>query len=148
MDLPVDGERKAQHFLGRGFADAAGHRKNLGFRARTGGNGEARQRRQHIVDDHRRPDFSEARRALFGDHRDAAEVVESGARIVVAVHLLAGNGEERFARLDAAAVDGNAGDGLRHGADDAAADGRGKFLSRPQSRPAHLQPFNAARIAS
>ena len=113
MHRPLGGKRGGQHLLGAGLADAAGDRGDLRSAAQARGDADPAERCKHVVGDRQRPGDAAQRgeMVLVDDGGGGAGGKRKGDEIV-AVMGIAADGEEGLARLDRAAVDGNAGDRL------------------------------------
>src|SRR5262245_33014037 len=133
VGLSAGRARKAQRLLRACLADRAGDADYLGVRTRTGGACEGAQAVEDLGHGEQRRvlDAAEVQPAatVGGDDRQPGAALECGRHELMAVAVVPGDGEERFAQQDAAAVDRNAADRgrqragalgahrLRHGVD-------------------------------
>jgi hypothetical protein len=104
MRRAAGGERQPQRLLGAGLADRAGHADHLGRRAGARGAGEIAKRGQDIGHDQQRG----ARKGLASrrrHHRQGGARLQCGRHEVMAVAVIAGDGEKGLAGRNAAAVD-------------------------------------------
>ena len=109
MRFTVFRQRQTQRLFGAGLADRAGDADHLGARARPRRGGEIAQAGEHIRHGQQRCVSRELRAPLRGDHGERGFGGKRCGDKVMAVAMLAVNGEERVARIERAAVDGKPG---------------------------------------
>ena len=105
-------QHEAQRLLGAGLADRARHGDDPGVRAAARGDPKATQGVEHVGRDDKRPGAFELRRPLLRYDRRRRALRKRVAHEGVTVARLAGDGEEKVARLQRARVDRSAGRGL------------------------------------
>src|SRR5262249_29191373 len=132
MGLAAPGEREPQRLLGAGLADGAGDRDDLRVRACARRPRQVAQALEHVVDDEERRMLWEATTSVGGNDRKACARRERGLNEVMAVAIVAPNGEERFAGRNRARVDRDA----RHR--------RRQWTHRRRARRAEHRPHAAA----
>ena len=149
MGLALACKHQAQGILGPGLADRSGDRDDAGARAPARRGREIAQGGEH-VGNHQKRGIQRHDPAFFlRDDGKRRAAFERGSDEVVAVAVLAQNGEERLLRLDAAAVDGESthcrGQRPRAGSSHC----RGHRLDGPQRAIAHATlSSSAAKTAS
>ncbi len=148
MRLAVLGQRQPQRFLGAGLADRTGDADHLGLRARPRRRGERAQADEHVGHDEERRIVRHIGAPVGGDDGEPRFGRERGGDEFMPVAAI-GDGEERFAPADRAAVDGNARHGLRQRAVALGAHRRRHVVDGPQRARAHAaSSFKAAATAS
>src|SRR5690606_31344759 len=95
----------------------------------------------------RRGNAPQSRQLAFGDDKQTRTGLDGGGGEIMAIDAVAGDGEESVARLQGAAVDGNAAHAFGQCADGPAAHGRRQNLRTPQHRHDDCS-FSAARTSS
>ncbi len=148
MRLAVLGQRKPQRLFGAGLADRAGNANHLGLRTRPGRGCERAQALEHIRHDEQRRVRRQLHRRIRGDDRKRRFSCERGLDELVSVTAV-GNGKERIASTDGAAVDRDARNGLRQRTAPLGPHGRRHLLNGPQRGRAHAaSSLSAAATAS
>src|SRR5664280_240272 len=147
MGLAVGGEREEQGLLGAGLADRTGDGDHVGARASARGGGEFAQSLEHVRDDQQRRSGGKLRALIACDHGKHGAGFERGLDEVVAVAIVARDGEEGLALADASRIDGQAGHLGRQRAGFLRAHGGGHGVEGPQRAHATL-PCKASATAS
>src|SRR5262249_35106645 len=106
MRLPTPRERQTQRFLGAGLADGAGDRDDLCTRARARCPRQVAQTFQDVRNDDERRTVRKLLALVGGDNRKAGARFERGRNEVVAITVIALDGEEGLAGRNCTRVDG------------------------------------------
>ena len=91
MRAPLVRKDREQHFLGRGFADAACHRDDLCLRAGTRGCAKRLERLEHIIDDQQRRIFGHALGHMGHQCSPCPFVQRHGDKVMPVAHILQRN---------------------------------------------------------
>ena len=113
MGLAVAPERQPQRLLGSGLADRAGDADDLCRRTRARRPREVAQSVEHLGHDQQRRIRGKAGALVRGHHRKGGTGRERGRDEIVAVAVVALDGEKRFSGRNRAGVDRDAGNGRR-----------------------------------
>ena len=149
MRLALAREHEVERILGAGLADRAGDGNHARVRARPRRAREIDQRGEHVGHDEERRVGREKALLVGGDDRKSGAGVERRGDEVMAVAVLARDGEEGFAACDGAAVDREAGHARGQIPPARRAHGSDKSLDGPQRPSAHatFSPSAAATAA-
>src|SRR5215472_4828560 len=155
MGFAAPRKRQPQGFLGAGLADRAGDADELRRRARPRRLAKLAQGEENVRDDQERCRGGEFRPPVGRYHCERGAGRERRGHEIMAVAVVARDGEKRFARRDAAAVDGDSGHAvwqrpealgahrLRH-----RIEGPERLVERPTVAHATPFPASAATTAS
>ena len=137
MRLAVFGKRDPQRLFGPGFADRAGDADDLGVATAARRGGEVAQAGEHFRHDQKGCVVRKLRAPVGGDDCERGLGRQRRRDEVMAVAMLAVNGEKGLARQQRAAVDGQAGNRLRQRAVTLGTHRRRHRVGGPQRGRAH-----------
>ena len=132
MGRPGVGQHLAQSLFGRGFADRSGHGDNTRATAIARRDSEAFHRFEHVAHDIKRAQSAQTIGMVFIDDGGCGAALKSLGDIVMAIAIVALDGEKQIAWLQGAGVNGNPIDTFRHGAGNARLQGRDEAKTAPQ----------------
>ncbi len=149
MGLALSCEHQAQGILGPGLADRPGDGDDAGARARARRTSEIAQAGEHVGNQEERRIRRHGALFFLRDDGKGGAAFERGSDEIVAVAVLALNGEEGLSRLDAAAVDGKPADCRGRRPRGRSSHRRGHRRDAPQPAIAHATlSSSTARTAS